>query len=188
MNTCLETPSGDSQAAPDDEVIRFSCGETLTVILNDYPFYCNGIVRSWSLKLRVFRRYRENDCSLSFRFSTLREDEDNLRLMAVGENNNKVSLELSGLEGIIDLNSSDILPHQRIEVQAGDVVLLLINFEGQCRSHENDGDLFTYALIGQQNTNGIVMYHKGGDGILMELRAWPFIAAAILGGIIIMYM
>ena len=62
----------------------------------------------------------------------------------------------------------------------------MINFEGQCREHEDDGDIFTYALIGQQNTDGTIMYHKGGDGILMELRAWPFIAVTL--GIIIVLL
>ena len=113
MNTCLETPSGDSQAAPDafsDEVIRFSYGETLTVILSDYPFYCNGIIKSWSLKLRAFEKYPyRDDCILSFQIFTLR-GEYNYSLMAE-EDNNKVLLRVNGQEGSIDLNSSDILPH-----------------------------------------------------------------------------
>ena len=175
MNACLETPIGDNQAAPDDfndEVIRSTSRETLTVILSDYPFYCNGTVRSWSLRLRVFQRLlRRDNCSLSFQISTLR-GEYNFSLMAE-EDNDKVSLELNGQEGIIELNSSDVLPDQRIEVQAGDVLGLVISPEFVTRR------FCRYALIGQENTNGTIMYQKGDDGTLRELRAWPFIAVLL---------
>ena len=174
MNTCLETPSGDNQAAPDafnDEVIRFSGGETLRVILSDYPFYCNGTVRSWSLKLRVFQTPYDCDCSsLSFQIFALR-GEHNYNLTQVS------SSEVNEFEGTIYLN---ILPDQRIEVQAGDVVGLLISSEVEGDSSRSSTE---YALIGQQNTSGAIMYQKSGEntgnGILMELRAWPFIAVLL---------
>ena len=126
---------------------------TLTAVMSDYVFHCNGTISQWRLQWYL-RPDSYEECTVTFTFYTLRPEAGNdCILTPVGSNTMTLRTDDGFpfrsprvMESIFNISVED-----KITVQAGDIVGLRVEFDRYCN---ND----TFWLAGMRSTKNSVYY------------------------------
>ena len=111
--------------ADDDEI------NTLTAVMSDYEFYCNGTITQWRLQWHL-RSFESEQCTVTFTFYTLRPVAGfDCTLTPLGSNTMTVRIDEFHFDRVMD-SIFNVSFENRITVNAGDIVGLRAQFDRDC--------------------------------------------------------
>ena len=123
---------------------------SVVLVMRNFTFNCAGTISQWSLSWSMKYRYsRPSSTKVHFFFYVLRPDPRNRsRISTVGKNNKMLNIESnSSLSSILSQNRDiDIPTDERITVQDGDFVALVVQVLGSC-------DRKNYIFLNGQSRN-----------------------------------